>query len=413
MNTISRSQRDVLVIGIIGLVHLLSHAYQFTLAPLFPFIAGSYEQGGIGVSYTQLGLLASLFFASSGLFQTPAGFLVDRIGARPVLICGLGILSLSVFCYSLAPNYAFLALLSIIAGIGNSVFHPADYSLINGAVSKEHLGKAYSAHSVGGYIGFAIAPAALPLIEPLLGWRGAVAIAGGIGITVALFLLFWKPNLNMDSSQQLNKGSSDPKSLSAGLHILIQPTILLGFFFFFILAMGLIGFKTMGPTALHEGWQFSVVFSGNAIAAFSTAGVLGIALGGIWADRSENHNQNAVRAFSLSGVFLLVIPVVPNIPVLVFALLIIAGLFFGFALPSRDLFIRSLTPPGASGRVFGFVYCGLDVGASLTPILFGWLMDGGRAELVFIAAGCLILFSAAVISITDILVQKLESGSGS
>ena len=184
--------RDLQIISIIGVVHLLSHAYQFALAPLFPVIGAPVEQGGLGVSFTELGLLASLFFASSGLLQTPAGFLVDRIGARPVLIGGLMILSLAVFAYSIAPNYAALVVLSIVAGAGNSVFHPADYSLINGSVSPPRLGRAYSVHSIGGYVGFALAPAVMPLIEPLMGWRGAVALAGAVGIVTALAMFLWK-----------------------------------------------------------------------------------------------------------------------------------------------------------------------------------------------------------------------------
>ena len=401
------SRRDLQVISIIGVVHLLSHAYQFTLAPLFPVMALEPNMGGLGLSYSELGLLASLFFASSGLCQTPAGFVVDKIGPRPVLIVGLGLLSAAVFLYSVAPSYGSLIALSILAGIGNSVFHPADYSLINGAVSESRLGRAYSVHSIGGYIGFAVAPAMLPLIENLIGWRGAVAVAGVIGIIVTIFLVFWRPDLRLGGTSNPNTKNGENQSVRSGIMILLQPTILLGFLFFFILAMGLIGFKTMGPTALHEGWQLSIAFSGNAIASFSVAAVIGIAIGGVWADKSKNHHRNATWTFITSGALIVMIPWLPINPTILIGLLVVSGCSFGMALPNRDLFIRSLTPKGATGRVFGFVYCGLDVGASLTPFLFGVLMDLGKPEMVVIVAGCLMFLAAGIISLTEPIARRV------
>ncbi len=401
------SRRDFQVISIIGVVHLLSHAYQFTLAPLFPVMALEPNMGGLGLSYSELGLLASLFFASSGLCQTPAGFVVDKIGPRPVLIVGLGLLSTAVFLYSVAPSYGSLIALSILAGIGNSVFHPADYSLINGAVSESRLGRAYSVHSIGGYIGFAVAPAMLPLIENLMGWRGAVAVAGVIGIIVTIFLVFWKPDLQLGGTSNPKTKNGENQSVRSGIMILLQPTILLGFLFFFILAMGLIGFKTMGPTALHEGWQLSIAFSGNAIASFSVAAVIGIAIGGVWADKSKNHHRNATWTFIISGALIVMIPWLPVNPTMLIGLLVVSGCSFGMALPNRDLFIRSLTPKGATGRVFGFVYCGLDVGASLTPFLFGVLMDLGKPEMVVIVAGCLMFLAAGIISLTEPIARRV------
>ena len=401
------SRRDFQVISIIGVVHLLSHAYQFTLAPLFPVMALKPNMGGLGLSYSELGLLASLFFASSGLCQTPAGFVVDKIGPRPVLIVGLGLLSAAVFLYSVAPSYGSLIALSILAGIGNSVFHPADYSLINGAVSESRLGRAYSVHSIGGYIGFAVAPAMLPLIENLMGWRGAVAVAGVIGIIVTIFLVFWRPDLRLGGTSNPNTKNGENQSVRYGIMILLQPTILLGFLFFFILAMGLIGFKTMGPTALHEGWQLSIAFSGNAIASFSVAAVIGIAIGGVWADKSKNHHRNATWTFITSGALIVMIPWLPVNPTMLIGLLVVSGCSFGMALPNRDLFIRSLTPKGATGRVFGFVYCGLDVGASLTPFLFGVLMDLGKPEIVVIVAGCLMFLAAGIISLTEPIARRV------
>jgi hypothetical protein len=76
--------RDVKVISLIGVAHLLSHVYHLALPALFPLI-----HAVDGISYARLGVLSSVFFVTSGLSQAPAGFLVDRVGARPVLIGGM------------------------------------------------------------------------------------------------------------------------------------------------------------------------------------------------------------------------------------------------------------------------------------------------------------------------------------
>ena len=81
---VAATKRDVKVISLIGVAHLLSHVYHLSLPALFPII---HEVEGI--SYAELGMLASVFFITSGLCQAPAGFLVDRVGARPVLITGM------------------------------------------------------------------------------------------------------------------------------------------------------------------------------------------------------------------------------------------------------------------------------------------------------------------------------------
>jgi MFS family permease len=51
--------------------------------------------------------------------------------------------------------------------------------------------------------------------------------------------------------------------------------------------------------------------------------------------------------------------------------------------PSRDMLVRAAAPPGAAGKVFGFVYSGLDFGGSLAPAAFGWLVDHGQPRAVF------------------------------
>ena len=66
------------------------------------------------------------------------------------------------------------------------------------------------------------------------------------------------------------------------------------------------------------------------------------------------------------------LPVAPGMVPVLFGLM---GLVSGSAGPSRDLLVKRSTPENASGRVFGVVYAGLDIGQALAPLVFGRLMD--------------------------------------
>src|SRR3954469_15311676 len=123
----TRSLRDdANVIGLVGLAHLISHFSQLLLAPLFPWLREEFH-----ASYTELGFLMTIFFVTSCAVQAASGFLVDRHGPRPVLFGGLALVGLAAFGSSLSHGYWAMAACSLLAGVGNGVFHPVDYTLLN------------------------------------------------------------------------------------------------------------------------------------------------------------------------------------------------------------------------------------------------------------------------------------------
>ena len=394
------SRKDVKLIGVISVVHLFSHFYQLTLAPVFPLIKVE-----MGLTNVELGFLITVFFIASALFQTPAGFLVDRFGARPVLLGGLGMLSVAVTGYSFAPNYEIFLVLTFLAGMGNSVFHPADYSLMNNLVSPHMMGRAFSFHTNGGHFGFALGPAVMAVLAASIGWRDATAVVGLVGVVLTVVLVIAGSKL-FEGSQSVKEVKPDTENKSdaavsaTSISVLFQSSILAFFLFFTILAMGLIGMQNFTPTALVAGRGFDLVSASGALTGFLFGAPIGIFVGGYVADKIKQQDTVALICIIITGILVFLVPVLELSGWLLTIQFFLAGIFFGLALPNRDMVIRATIPKGASGRVFGFVYGGLDTGAAITPAIYGWFVDLGRPDWVFFSSGVLLSIAALIIFAT-------------
>lgn len=394
-----RRRRDVRIIGAIGIAHMFSHFYQLTLAPLFPLI-----QAEFAVTSVELGALVSVFFIASAVLQTPAGFLVDRIGARPVLIGGLAMVSLAVTGYALAPSYAALVVLSLIAGAGNSVFHPADYSLLNRHISPSMIGRAYSIHTIGGHVGYALAPLVVALLGVAFGWRWAAAVAGLAGLLTAAGIVAMGAAAFRDDAA--DETPHRKQTARESVAVLLRPSIIAFFTMFVLMAMGFIGLQNFTPLALVNGLGLPLVNANGILSAFLIAAPVGVLAGGVIADRSRR--QDLIATLSVIGAGLLILSVgLADVPL--FAAFVAAGFLFGLALPSRDMVVRAATPAGASGRVFGFVYGGLDAGSAVTPLLYGWFLDLGNPVWVFLASGVMMLLYASVMFGAAVLAARTRA----
>jgi MFS family permease len=357
---------DPLVISLVAIGHATSHFMQLVLPPLFPLMREE-----LGVTYATLGMVAALFYAVSATLQPVAGFFVDRYGGRGVLLGGIGLMSLGTALMSLAHGPGLLMLGASISGLGNSVFHPADFSILNGRVSPPRLGYAFSAHGVAGSLGFAIAPVFSATLGSVFGWHTALLAGAGVAFAVFLLLLF-----NMNQLAFVHEKRTRVKTpFMDDVRVLLSGRVVACFLFFALHAAALTGLMSFGVAAMNEQFGVAATLASTAVTAYMVGSAGGMLLGGFVASRTARPDFVAAAGMVISACVMLSVAAraIPGVALPV--ALALAGIAVGLTYPSRDLIVRAATPPGATGRVYGFVYSGLDVGSFATPVFYGWLMD--------------------------------------
>jgi MFS family permease len=384
----SKSPADVSgerwTLSLVSVGHFFSHYYGLVLPPLFPFLKAEF-----GVSYLQLGLAMTAYSLLGGVAQSPVGFLVDRVGPSRVLLAGLGLNALAILLMGFVGSYWLLIVLAVVAGLGNSVFHPADYAILNGRVREEKLGRAFSIHTFSGFLGGACAPVSVLLLAQWTSWRTALILVGMAGLLGLLAMLLRRESLTDGRTSAERERSTHEASGTdqSGVRLLLTTPVLLFLLFFILYGMssgGLIAFTVTGLVDLHG---ISLADANTALSGHLFGVVAGILLAGIVVDRFPRHLLTATVSLMLVAVACVLTAWLSVPSLALIALLVIIGVGLGAVLPARDLMLRALTPPGQTGKVFGFVFVGYSIGGGIAPILFGWFMDHGQLAQVFIFAG--------------------------
>ncbi len=394
-----RSLRDdVRVIALIGAGHTVSHFLQLTLPPLFPLLRDE-----LGVSWVALGAISSVFYAVSGLAQPVAGFVVDRVGARRVLLSGMVLFGLAIAAAGMAPTYGALLLIAAVAGLGNSVFHPADYSMLNASVSARRIARAYSLHQISGNVGWVLAPLLVVSVTHVAGWRVALVVAGGVALAATVVIALHTHGLGV---RMPPLPSQHGVGLSADLRMLLTVPILMAFGYFMLLTASTSGIQTFAVPALGAIYNAPLVLATGALTVYLLGNATGVLTGGFLADRATRHDLVAAAGV-LSAATLTMLLASGALPLgAVSAVMALSGFSMGFTGPSRDMLVRAATPRGSSGKVFGFVYSGLDVGALIAPPVYGWLLDRGAPRAMFgVIAAIMVVMIATVVQVRRRVVQ--------
>lgn len=389
---------DALIVGLIAFAHMVSHFFQLILAPLFPWIRAEF-----GFSNTELGFILSVLFVTSGFGQAAAGFVVDRFGPLRTLIGGLLCLSAGAVVFALSTGYSGFLAGAVLAGLGNCVFHPVDFWFINHRVSVRRLGPAFSAHGLSGSLGWACAPVFLVGLAIPLGWRVAVFAAAVVPLVVIALVVHFRRTLAMHTDAHvLAAGGSSPRA--SALAFLRLPSIWLCFGFFMCVAAALGGIQSFSPTIFTDAYGLAVATAAMSVTIYMLASAAGVLAGGWLVTRSRALERNITIALALSVIAAVLVGLQFLPGVYALALMAVMGFGSGLSGPSRDMLIRSAAPPGATGRVYGVVYSGLDVGIAFGPVVFGKMIDHGYAAEVYygVAASlfCGVLIAWRVAAVT-------------
>jgi len=386
--------RDASVIGLVGLAHMVSHFSQLLLPPLFPWL-----KDALGVRYTELAFLMTIFFVVSCAVQAASGFLVDRYGPRPILFGGLALVALGAFGLAASPNYACMALSVVIGGMGNGVFHPADYTLINRKVSPLRLGHAYSVHGITGSLGWAAAPALVVPLAFAFNWRVALAAGGCVALAVLLVLWTRRADLALPGTGK-PAAAATPVRAEGSFDFLRIPAVWMCFSFFLVYAGVLTGVQAYAPEAARQLHDLPVTLMAVCVTTYMVCSAGGVFAGGFLASNPERCERVVAAGCGTAAFIALALATlaVPGfaVPILFGAM----GVATGVSGPARDLLVKRSTPENASGRVFGVVYSGLDIGQAIAPLVFAALIDRRAFVAVWLVLALLqLLMIASAVSV--------------
>jgi FSR family fosmidomycin resistance protein-like MFS transporter len=385
------SSRDVRVISLIGVAHGVSHYYQLAFITMLLIV---HEKAGL--SFTDIGLMGGIFYGVSGVAQTAAGCAGVRFGARPFLAGGLATIGLALAVVSFAQSFWAFAAIAVIAGAGNSVFHPADFALLNASVQHGRLGRAYGIHGLGGSLGWAAAPVMF-FLNALFGWVGAAVLGALPGLVLSVLIFARRRDFVDHRIMARTAAATHGRSSIGGLFV--QIPILLCLVYFALLAASSIGIQQFAVPAFDQMFGVSESYAAFCLIVFVVGSAAGVLVGGFFADRVRNHERVAAIGLLAAAAFTVPVALQAVGPVLLPIVLALAGFAGGTTNPSRDMIVRNATPPGASGKVFGFVYSGLDVGSFLAPPVFGLLMSHGLPAMIFWIAVGLYVVNALLVAL--------------
>lgn len=380
-------RQDASLIGLVGIAHLTSHFSQLLLAPLFPWLKVEFN-----ASYAELGFLMTVFFVVSCAVQAAAGFVVDRIGPRPVMFAGLALLGLAAFGFAASASYAMLAGFSVLAGLGNGVFHPVNYTLLNRKISPARLGHAYSIHGITGSLGWALAPAMLVPLALAFSWRVALVCAGALAFAVLLLLLTKRDRLSLRVAVPANSApgglapasSAAQATASGNFDFLRIPAVWMCFAFFFCYAIVLSVVQAFAPEAARQLHDVPLALVASCVSIYMLCSAGGMLMGGFLIANPARCERIVALGFGVAACIALLLALGTYAAWVVPVLFGAMGFASGIAGPSRDMLVKRSTPENASGRVYGVVYAGLDIGQAVSPLIFGLLMDKGQFQSVLI-----------------------------
>jgi MFS family permease len=381
-------------IGLVSSAHFVNHFQYLVLPPLFPLLKAQ-----LGIGFVELGLALTVSSVVGVAAQLPVGYLVDRVGSRRMLVLALLLAGLAFLGFGLAPSYRSMLLAMVFIGLANSVFHPADYSLLSAKVAPVRLGRAFSIHTFSGFLGNAVAPVTMIALAAGLGLNVALMAPGILALVVAIPLVLAR---GIDNDVvPVHSPHIAPEGRGGGMTAILTPTILGLTGFFALMSLSGSGISNFSVVALTSAFGTSLSVANLALTAYLSAQALGVLAGGFIADLTRRHAEVAAVGYAFNACIVLAIGTAGFDAVPLILAMSGAGLLGGMIMPSRDMLVRAAAPAGAMGRTFGIVTSGFGIGGMIGPLMFGFAMDRGAPQWVFGISVMLMIAVAVVALVSD------------
>lgn len=379
------------VVGLVSGGHFLSHFYLLAFPPLFPLLDDAF-----GLSNTELGLVVSTMMFPVMLLQIPLGRVVDRIGAKRVFVAGVALTSAATLLAGLAPSYLGLLLLALLAGVGQSAFHPSDYALLSAVVDEENEGKGFSVHTFGGFAGFTAAPVVVGGLGVSMGWRTALLAAGVVGLLYAGFAALTLDTVYLDHLD--DTPDTESEGFLDDLRTLLSSELGIIFVFFMVLFMAGTGIQSFTTVFLVSAYDLSETVGNSALTVYFALSAVGILAGGVVADRLDFYRVIVAALFGAAvSMAALALRPLPTTVLVAFAGFAVVGFLTGLIRPSRDRLVSAHAPADSSGRSFGFVFSGGSLGGFVSPLVLGFVIDTMAIELAIALIAVFFLVCTALV----------------
>jgi MFS family permease len=392
INQASILRKERKVINLVSAAHFFSHLFLLTLPPLFLTI-----KEDLGITFTQLGVVVSVYAVGSFVGQYPMGVFADKYGPRWILICGILTVSLAFILMGLIPIYWFMVGLALIAGLGDSVFHPANFVVLTATVAPERSGRAYAFHAFAGFAGFAAAPIIVDAFRVFWNWHFALISVGCLGVIMTIVLIVNKDLLISEEKEshldQVLSPSRNSGQIMGVLEFIKFPPILILFFFYVAVALAGSGIQQFSPSALPVMYETDISTANQVLFIYMVNISIGILVGGYIADKVTRLDMVATVGY-LIGIIMICLVALKSLPfVFAAAALAVAGFMMGIVMPSREVLVRAVTPKGNAGKAFGCVTSGFGFAGIIGPLIFGRIMDSGQITWIYYGAAIFMGFT--------------------
>jgi|TARA_B100000315_G_scaffold231263_1_gene242458 predicted MFS family arabinose efflux permease len=383
-----KKRSEVLTVTLVSVGHFFSHFYVLSIPSILPLVRDDF-----GVTNLSVGTLIISYAIFSAIWQYPMGVFSDRYGAAPFFIGGMVCLSLGIISMSFAPSIWFMVVIAAFNGTSDSVFHPSDYTIMTARVRQSWLGRSYAIHTTTGFLGFAAAPIVMSFLVSMWDWRVALATVGVAGFVFAV-IAFISRGLLRGVTYAPAQNVKGPEG--GALKFLTSPALLLMFLFYSATSLSGNGIQSFGNSALIDLFDLNLVLANSALAAYLWGITFGVLFGGIVADRMQRFDIIASGGYLISAALLCLIGLGVLSFISVAIALFFAGFMTGVVMPARDIMVKSITPPGSTGKAFGFVSTGFSVGGTLGPLIFASMLDAGLPQAIFYASAALMMLTIAL-----------------